>query len=183
MASYIKTLKEDNGDITYPQTLASAVFTSGGSDVETEIGKYVTAEDIASTSALTPPVTTNMIADGAVTPAKIASSTYSTSEQAVGTWIDGKTIYRKVVTVTSPSFSVADHTYAHGISNFDDLVDLRTLFNLGWDTTVWATADFLSQRGCSMRVDPTYVHWENSNSSIAVWTGTLVFVIEYTKSS
>lgn len=70
MASYIKTLKEDNGDITYPQTLASAVFI-GNSDVETELGKYVTAEDIASTSALTPPVTTSMIADGAVTTNKI----------------------------------------------------------------------------------------------------------------
>lgn len=74
MASYIKTLKEDNGDITYPQTLASAVFI-GNSDVETEMGKYVTAEDIASTSALTPPVTTNMIANGAVTSEKINAGT------------------------------------------------------------------------------------------------------------
>lgn len=73
MASYIKTLKEDNGDITYPQTLASAVFI-GNSDVETEMGKFVMAEDIASTSALTPPVTTNMIADEAVTEAKIDST-------------------------------------------------------------------------------------------------------------
>lgn len=37
MASYIKTLKEDNGDITYPQTLASAVITTGGTDIETAI--------------------------------------------------------------------------------------------------------------------------------------------------
>lgn len=73
--SYIKILKEANGDITYPQTLASAVHTSGGSDVETEMGKYVTAEEIASTSALTPPVQTNMIADEAVTSAKIDWST------------------------------------------------------------------------------------------------------------
>lgn len=71
MASYIKTLKEDNGDITYPQTLASAVFTSGGSDVETELTKYVTAEDIASTSAISPVVSTSMIQDEAVTTAKI----------------------------------------------------------------------------------------------------------------
>lgn len=37
MASYVKTLKEDNGDITYPQTLASAVITTGGTDIETAI--------------------------------------------------------------------------------------------------------------------------------------------------
>lgn len=74
--SYIKILKEANGDITYPQTLASAVHTNGGSDVETEMGKYVTAEEIASTSALTPPVQTNMIADEAVTSAKIDWSSF-----------------------------------------------------------------------------------------------------------
>ena len=73
MATYIKTLKEDNGDITYPQTKAGAVLLNNGSDLETELSQYVTAEDIASTSALTPPVQTNMIADGAVTAAKIAN--------------------------------------------------------------------------------------------------------------
>lgn len=83
MASYIKTLKEDNGDITYPQTLASAVFI-GNSDVETEMGKYVTAEDIATTSALTPPVQTNMIADGAVTAAKVDFSTFGVAATVNG---------------------------------------------------------------------------------------------------
>ena len=75
MATYIKTLKEDNGDITYPQTKAGAVLLNNGSDLETELSQYVTAKDIASTSALTPPVQTNMIADGAVTKAKINFST------------------------------------------------------------------------------------------------------------
>ena len=73
MATYIKTLKEDNGDITYPQTKAGAVLLSNGSDLETELSQYVTAEDIASTSALTPPIQTNMIANGAVTTGKIAN--------------------------------------------------------------------------------------------------------------
>ena len=71
MATYIKTLKEDNGDITYPQTKAGAVLLNNGSDLETELSQYVTAEDIASTSALTPPVQTNMIANGAVTSNKM----------------------------------------------------------------------------------------------------------------
>lgn len=46
-------------------------------DLETELSQYVTAEDIASTSALTPPVQTNMIADGAVSNAKIDWSSTS----------------------------------------------------------------------------------------------------------
>lgn len=75
MATYIKTLKEDNGDITYPQTKAGAVLLNNGSDLETELSQYVTAEDIASTSALTPPAQTNMIANGAVTTDKIDFTT------------------------------------------------------------------------------------------------------------
>lgn len=82
MATYIKDLKEDNGDITRPVTEAGAVLLSGGGDLETELTKYVTAENIASTSALTPPVQTNMIADGAVTSAKIDWSTLTSANLA-----------------------------------------------------------------------------------------------------
>lgn len=46
-SSYIKTLKEDNGDITYPQTLASAVFTSGGTDIETAIASKADASTVS----------------------------------------------------------------------------------------------------------------------------------------
>ena len=80
MATYIKTLKEDNGDITYPQTKAGAVLLNNGSDLETELSQYVTAEDIASTSALTPPVQINMIANGAVTTGKIANKAVTTDK-------------------------------------------------------------------------------------------------------
>ena len=52
MATYIKTLKEDNGDITYPQTKAGAVLLNNGSDLETELSQYVRAEEIGSTAAV-----------------------------------------------------------------------------------------------------------------------------------
>lgn len=61
MATYIKTLKEDNGDIVYPQTITDAIYTSGGQTLETEISKYVTAEDIASSVAAFGTVTAGMI--------------------------------------------------------------------------------------------------------------------------
>ena len=54
-------------NITVPTTVAEL----------SDASAYVTAEDIASTSALTPPVQTNMIANGAVTDAKIDWSSTS----------------------------------------------------------------------------------------------------------
>lgn len=42
-------------------------------------------------------VATANIQDGAVTPAKIATATYSTTEQVIGTWVDGKPLYRKTL--------------------------------------------------------------------------------------
>lgn len=42
MAEYIKTLKEDNGDITYPVTQAGAVLLTGGGDLETTLNAKAT---------------------------------------------------------------------------------------------------------------------------------------------
>lgn len=84
MATYIKTLKEDNGDITYPQTKGSAVLLDGGSDLETvlaakadasTVNQKITVGDVQSTDIVTNAVTTNKIADEAVTLDKIDLST------------------------------------------------------------------------------------------------------------
>ena len=109
MATYIKTLKEDNGDITYPQTKAGAVLLSNGSDLETELSQYVTADDIASTSALTPPVQTNMIANGAVTTGKIANKAV-TSDKINWTTFD-KSEWPAFTTVTKNNNVNSDGWY------------------------------------------------------------------------
>ena len=62
------------------------------------------------------------------------NSNYSISEQVVGTWINGKPIYRKVVPVTLPSGTNATST-AHGISNMDILVN----YSLNWYDTIDGT--------------------------------------------
>ena len=106
MATYIKTLKEDNGDITYPQTKAGAVLLNNGSDLETELSQYVTAEDIASTSALTPPVQTNMIANNAVTSDKINWTTMSHVSSVGGSVIDVRQVVTTLCEVTIPEDGV-----------------------------------------------------------------------------
>ena len=88
MASNIKTLKEDNGDIVYPQTLTGAVYTSNNTALDTELAKYVTAEDIATTATSFGAITTGMIADDAITTAKIDDGAVTTAKLDPTTFYD-----------------------------------------------------------------------------------------------
>ena len=140
MASNIKTLKEDNGDIVYPQTLTGAVYTSNNTALDTELAKYVTAEDIATTATSFGAITTGMIADDAITTAKIDDGavtaakldpsvltfgSYSTSEVDTGfTWIDGKHIYKKTINFgTLPNNTTKN--VAHSITNLEYVVRIE----------------------------------------------------------
>ena len=69
MADKIVILEDENGNNIYPITRGLAADS----------------------------VDTNAIQDGAVTSSKIDSATYTTTEKRVGTWINGKPLYRKVV--------------------------------------------------------------------------------------
>lgn len=137
MATYIKTLKEDNGDITYPQTKAEAVLLNNGSDLETELSQYVTAEDIASTSDVTPAITTAMIADDAVTSAKIADeavtdekidwttmTVYGRNSSTVALTTSNQTVLTVPLTIFNDT-DVLEYTvtvFAHGDNNGNGLV-------------------------------------------------------------
>ena len=76
MATYIKDLKEDNGDIVYPHTNTDAVYTSTNETLETLISKYVTSEDIAQSVASFGTVTGGMIDDNTISTAKIIKSSF-----------------------------------------------------------------------------------------------------------
>ena len=47
---------------------------------------------------------------------------YSTSEQVIGTWYNGKPIYRKIFT---PTVNVGSNTISHGIADFEECVSIR----------------------------------------------------------
>lgn len=58
---------------------------------------------------------------------------YSTAEQTVGTWVDGKPIYRKTYVVTSPSSGTSTEVDTSGL-NIDTLVYIFGMFNSGSGT-------------------------------------------------
>lgn len=62
-------------------------------------------------------------------------NTYSTDEMPVGTWIDGKTIYRKTVNFgTLPNATTED--VPHGISDLDNVIKLEGIASNGSGTVV-----------------------------------------------
>ena len=76
MAANIKTLKEDNGDITYPQTIADAVANANGGTLQTFLNNGVTAEVIASTEPLATTVPASII-DWSSMPVKQTISSFA----------------------------------------------------------------------------------------------------------
>lgn len=48
--------------------------------------------------------------------------TYSTQEIRIGTWIDGKPLYRKTIKIENTALAVGDNNIAHGISNLNQCI-------------------------------------------------------------
>jgi len=139
------------------------------------------------------PITTARLANGAVTGTKIADRTitaskiaaaltdYSATEQNTGCfWTDGKTIYRKVISLGSLPNATPGST-AHGISNLSTVVRLSGFATNG---TIFLPlplarySNFASQIG--LYADTANIVVEPGNDR-TTYTGYVV--IEYTKTS
>ena len=113
------------------------------------------------------------------------NSTYSTTEQVVGTWIDGKPIYRKVLNnFLMPELSVISGTVTvtspHGIANIDTPISVR-----GWITYSGNNLQFpiISSGG-----NITSIHYFDDTNiafrSSEYWSNRYITVIvEYTKTT
>lgn len=149
------------------------------------VGSYcddaVFLSEDGTTETETPWVNTNMIEDGAITPEKISFAEYSNTEQVVGTWIDGKPIYRKTLVLDFSSVPAAGLTWNHGISNFSKMVSHDIIFNLGWDRTYYGDSAYLARNGMALRVGATQIALDTNAASN--WKGTIYYTIYYTKTT
>ena len=116
-------------------------------------------------------------------PQTISDMDYSTSEQDTGCKrIDGKPIYRVVFVKTFSSLSTGENAWAHNIANISEITNIRSTFNLGWDTNTWGAGDYLACSGYQIRVNKTNFILNNTTSTTK-WSGTIKSVIEYTKTT
>ena len=66
--------------------------------------------------------TTDTAGGGQWTPMAQPTHHYSTSEQVIGTWVDGKPIYEITL---NPTVTVGSNTLAHGIANFKECISIK----------------------------------------------------------
>lgn len=128
--------------------------------------------------------TADQAGSGTWTPQGVPAVHYSTDEQIVGTWVDGKTIYEKTVYVGALTVDSSDHSVAHNIQNFDRLIDFTATGRLSSSSTNrHVSFNFYrpgSTNGSFFMVDNTSVIYMNN------WDAQIVDVyitIRYTKSS
>ena len=110
-------------------------------------------------------------------------TTYSTTEEeVVGTWIDGKPIYRKVVVENVSNFSDTLNIDL-GTSNVDVFIDGKVLIN---------TADFTAIDHTATSTSYNMARWvfNKSTNEVQIYnnlqggiTGTIYVIIEYTKTT
>lgn len=102
--------------------------------------------------------------------------TYSTTEQVVGTWIDGSTLYEKSF---SQVLGNSPTTITHGVSNIDKVVDIQQVV---YNPTTHANKPIVpsSSAFTSMFITDTLISGDNSSADIdKLW----LITIRYTKSS
>lgn len=109
-------------------------------------------------------------------------NTYSTEEQKVGTWIDGRPMYRKVVKISN--FAIKDGaSYAHGIENIREILPMTCGRMLYSNNIPYYTYPLVAHSGAMMAATytPTQIQWVGNDS----WgtSHTHVFIIYYTKTT
>ena len=110
--------------------------------------------------------------------------TYSTEEQVIGTWIDGKPIYRKVVSTTISDFAGTKDIDLN-VTDVDVFTDGKVLIN----TSSYTSIDY-SQSSTSYYMRHWIFRKTSSNNTVSVVvnmsdgvTGTIYVIIEYTKTT
>ena len=109
--------------------------------------------------------------------------TYSTTETIVGTWIDNKPIYRKVISFTS---TTSPYQYTHNISSIDKIVNFYGYHIRAGDPTTFRPLQAYNTSYPSYYASVDSI----SKTTVEVFAGdsvksslTWYIVIEYTKTT
>ena len=110
-------------------------------------------------------------------------NTYSTTEQRIGTWIDGKPIYRK--TFTGSNGGNSSITISSSINNIGNIIDIKAIVTDVDNNIAMKIGGYFNQSNYA------FVYYSKNNNTIAIIipdvyaykSGTYSCVIEYTKTT
>lgn len=136
--------------------------------------------------------TTDTAGSGTWTPQGVPARQYSTSEQIVGTWIDGSTLYEKTLVFNNKKAS-SDNTseLLHGVSNIGSVKFVDRVFIDFQGGQNWIPAE----NHIWVSTNKYYISWAVGSSAILLQSSdsqlsfdananrSYLFVIRYTKSS
>lgn len=134
--------------------------------------------------------TTDVAGSGTWTPQGVPAHHYSTDEQIVGTWIDGKPLYEKTIKFNNKNVTAVENTseLVHGISDIDTAFVHEAYADFN-GTEKWATAMNNIDIGSNVYsfewvVGTSAIYLKARNLSFSPSTDrSYLFVIRYTKSS
>lgn len=106
---------------------------------------------------------------------------YSLEEKRIGTWIDGKPLYRKVIQTTTPSNVGAAQTISTGYSSFD-IISASGFFKDAVDSTVFTPAIHSNDVFGSIYISSTGNIRMVINSENYI-DRTIYIILEYTKTT
>ena len=104
-------------------------------------------------------------------------NTYSTDEKLIGFWIDGKPLYRKILTGTTTS-SVDSYYSLSGI-NYDIITNIKVLVNTPDYVVDLSTYSNTGQNG--VLIEKSQNRLRVSNNNYAFYNSPVIIILEYTK--
>lgn len=113
-----------------------------------------------------------------------SSHHYSTTEQIVGTWIDGKTLYEKTIINSSPTYTKVGNVYEVttdvNFSGIDEIVYMMPMaLKDASSRTFGARTDLGVFEYCACNLSNNSIYMATSSNTYSK----LIFVIRYTKTS
>lgn len=107
---------------------------------------------------------------------------YSTTEQRIGTWIDGKPIYRQVINTTGNN---SQSQVIATISNIDNIVNMfgwvkngnihRSCFTAFYGSTTWTSQLYINSQYINLECGSDFANFKNN--------ATITLICEYTKTT
>lgn len=152
------------------------------------IANAIRAKD-GTSSSLAPSQMANAIAS---IPGGSHMHNYSTEEQIVGTWIDGKPLYEKTLILNNISLGTSDSSgVVHGIENIDQAFVFfayykdsdNSIFNNKYSTAIGSAR---GGNGCyqvPLCIGETHIWSLASDTFTAKASRTWIFVLRYTKTT